>query len=323
MAYNEQTGVVLNAQNVTRFFKKGSVQALSGVSLSISAGQIHALLGPNGAGKTTFIKICSTLLSPNTGDVHIGDIDAIAHPYEARKKLGIALGGDLGFYPRASAHENLVFFADVLGVPRRQTAARVADSLEKVGLTADAERKVGTFSRGMVQRLHIARAILNKPRILLLDEPTNGLDPDISFSVRGLIRDVAAEGVGILLTSHQLAEVEELADTISIIQGGKITMRGDISQIRHLGGVSTVSVATLDPQDKALADKLLEVTKDVARVETRAHAGKWRVNIFWSTSPTEQMLADLAKHLGSYTSSLYTRPATLEEAYLSLLSEAS
>ncbi|MCI7306092.1 MAG: ABC transporter ATP-binding protein [Trueperella sp.] len=323
MTHSVDSGVVLDAIDVSRHFDRGAVQALKGVSLSIQTGQIHALLGPNGAGKTTLVKICSTLLLPTSGQIYVGGIDAIRSPYEARKSLGIVLGGDLGFYPRASARENLCFFADIQGVPGRERNAQVAKVLEKVALSADAERKVGTFSRGMVQRLHIARALMNEPALLLLDEPTNGLDPDIAHLVRGLIRTLADDGVGVLLTSHQLAEVEELSDTISIIQDGRITMRGDVAQIAHAGGVTDVSVLMLDPQDKDLAEGISRVLPGLVRVETRAHGGKWRVNIFWSETPSGQTLAELSGYLGNYAGRLFTRPTTLEEAYLSVLSLAS
>ncbi len=317
-----ESGVVLDAENVTRFFKKGQVQALNGVSLSIRSSQVHALLGPNGAGKTTLIKICSTLLLPTSGDVCIGGVDAIRHPYKARKMLGIVLGGELGFYPRANARDNLAFFADIQGVPGRLRDSRVEEVLAQVGLLEAAERKVGTYSRGMIQRLHIARALTHKPSVLLLDEPTNGLDPDIAYSVRGLIRALADDGVGILLTSHQLGEVEELAGTISVIQQGRITMTGDVSQIAERGGVGAVSVFTVNPQDKQLAETTALRLTGVARVETRAHASKWRVSIFWPSAPTQQTLRTLAEYLGEYADTLYTRQATLEEAYLSLLNEA-
>ena len=145
------------------------------MSLDISAGQIYALLGPNGAGKTTTVRMCATLLTPTSGSVVVDSIDAVRQPERARARLGLVLGGELGFYPRATARDNLLFFADLQslnGADRRQS---VEAALERVSLADAGDRNTGAFSRGMLQRLHIARAILGRPRCSCLMSRRLGL----------------------------------------------------------------------------------------------------------------------------------------------------
>ena len=127
-------------------------------------------------GKQRLCQMCATLLTPTSGTVRIDGVDALAHPQRARESLGLALGGDTGFYPRASARDNLLFFADLAGVSARKRRTQVASALERVDLADVAAKKVQGFSRGMKQRLHIGRALLGEPKLLLLDEPTSGLD---------------------------------------------------------------------------------------------------------------------------------------------------
>lgn len=206
----------------------------------INPGEIVGLLGPNGAGKTTTVRMCATLLTPTSGRVFVDGIDAVAHPSAARRRTGLVLGGDAGFYSRASARKNLLFFADVAGVRTGDRRKRVADALAAVSLTDRANDPVRDFSRGMKQRLHIARALLGRPSLLLLDEPTTGLDPQIAVEIRALIRSLADDGAGILLTSHHLGEVEQLADRVQVIAQGREIAAGTVAEIAAASGSATL-----------------------------------------------------------------------------------
>lgn len=232
--------LVLDAAQLSRVFGKGenAFTAVDRVSLRVSSGEIHALLGPNGAGKTTTVQMCSTLLTPTGGSLTVNGIDAIADPQRARRHVGLALGGENGFYPRASARDNLLFFADVAGVSGRTRRHEVEHALARVELTDAATRPVQEFSRGMKQRLHIARALLGSPALLLLDEPTNGLDPDIALTVRALIRSLANEGTAILLTSHLLGEIEDLAHTITVLGAGSVAVSGNLEDVAAHAGIA-------------------------------------------------------------------------------------
>ena len=320
------TEAVLEAEHLARTFDRGRFQAVADVSLRVRAGQVHALLGPNGAGKTTTVRMCATLLLPTSGSVRVDGVDAVAHPRRARRRLGLVLGGDLGFYPRASARQNLLFFADLQGVARGDRASAVDGALERVGLSDAADRRASALSRGMRQRLHLARALLGRPRLLLLDEPTNGLDPDISLQVRQTVAEVAASGVGVLLTSHTMPEIEELADTISVIGAGRIEVRGTVADVARHAGVLAVTTLTLPGRAAGLDEELRGVLGRGVVVTQRPSSSNWALTVSWPVDGGQQAVdagrralsALLERHGLGEPDDLLTRPASLEQAYLAL-----
>ena len=260
---------VLEAVRLVRLLGREGFPAVRDVSLRVLPGRIHALLGPNGAGKSTTVRMCATLLRPTSGSVAVDGVDAVAHPERARARVGLVLGGDLGFYPRASARDNLLFFADLQGLSHRERRRAVDRALERVDLADYGAMKVGGYSRGMRQRLHLARAILADPALLLLDEPTAGLDPDVSLHVRDLVRELAAQGVGVLLTSHSMPEVEELADVISVIGDGRIVTRGGVQDVVEAAGVRATTTFTLPASASDAAERLREALGPAAEVAQR------------------------------------------------------
>ncbi len=320
------TEAVLEAEHLARTFDRGRFQAVADVSLRVRAGQVHALLGPNGAGKTTTVRMCATLLLPTSGSVRVDGVDAVAHPRRARRRLGLVLGGDLGFYPRASVRQNLLFFADLQGVARGDRASAVDGALERVGLSDAADRRASALSRGMRQRLHLARALLGRPRLLLLDEPTNGLDPDISLQVRQTVAEIAASGVGVLLTSHTMPEIEELADTISVIGAGRIEVRGTVADVARHAGVLAVTTLTLPGRAAGLDEELRGVLGRGVVVTQRPSSSNWALTVSWPVDGGQQAVdagrralsALLERHGLGEPDDLLTRPASLEQAYLAL-----
>ena len=324
---------ILDAAQLCRTFGKGehAFTAVDNVSLSISSGEIHALLGPNGAGKTTIVQMCATLLTPTSGTVRIDGVDAIAHPQRARASLGLALGGDTGFYPRASARDNLLFFADLAGVSARKRRTQVASALERVGLADVAAKKVQEFSRGMKQRLHIARALLGEPKLLLLDEPTNGLDPDISLTIRQLIRSLADDGTAILLTSHLLGEIEELAHRVTVIGAGRVAVSGTVADVAAHAGISATTVGRVGANAGPVLQELTRSLGDAGTLLLTPRGSEWEITVYWnersvlqgphpfSTEHAEALLTRiLTEREVQMLTPLYTRPATLEEAYLAM-----
>lgn len=206
----------------------GYTVVLRGVSLRIPEGQTVVLLGPNGAGKTTLLRILATLLKPSAGRVRIGGFDLAKNPHRVRHLLGYVSHQPL-LYPDLSARENLRFFARLYGMSRADV--RIDELLETVGLARRADDLVRTFSRGMVQRLTIARALLHNPPILLLDEPDTGLDPHAAAMLAALLRDVAGSGRTILLTTHNLARGVDFADRVLVLAGGKIVADEPAAQL--------------------------------------------------------------------------------------------
>ena len=212
--------------------KNQKFQALDDVSFTIDQGEILALLGPNGAGKTTTVSIIGGYLLPTSGQVILNGRDFTT----ARKRpsIGVSFGGDLGFYRNATAKQNLQFFADLAKVPFRKQKTEIQRVLSIVELDNVANKKVGKFSKGMTQRLHIARSLLNSPSLLLLDEPTSGLDVEIAQSVQKTIKKLADSGISILLTSHTMSEVEKLAKNVVILGAGKVFFTGTVSAVLGL-----------------------------------------------------------------------------------------
>lgn len=201
----------------------GRVQALDGVSLTVAPGEIVALLGPNGAGKSTLMRIIATTVLPDSGQVFVQGRDAIAHPADARRALGIALGDERSWYWRLSGRRNLEFFAALYGFARRPAAERVTDLLEKVGLTAAADLRFDGYSTGMKMRLSLARALLPSPPVLLLDEPTRSLDPVAAASFRAQVIELRRErNIAVLYTTHDLHEAAAIASRVVVLARGQV-----------------------------------------------------------------------------------------------------
>ena len=218
-------------------------EALRGVDLEVDTGEIFGLRGPNGAGKTTLTKILSTLLHPTSGTARVLGLDVVHDTARIRPRIGLVLGGERGLYNRVSARENLRYFADLYGVPIERRDRRITQVLDRVGLTEAADRRVEEYSRGMKQKLHLARGILHEPEMLFLDEPTIGLDPKSARETRKLVRGLVADGVTIFLTTHYMFEAEELCQRIAILSRGRIVARDTIGGLRKLvGGDRTLEV---------------------------------------------------------------------------------
>ena len=320
MASFDENLLLLRASRLVRSFgkKDKTFVAVEDVSLDVGAGQVHGLLGPNGAGKTTTVRMCATLLAPTSGEVWVEGIDAVRHPERARSRLGLVLGGELGFYPRATARDNLLFFADLQGLDARRRQSSVMDALERVGLAEAASRKTAELSRGMRQRLHLARALLGSPSLLLLDEPTIGLDPDVALQVRDLVRELAQRGTGVLLTSHSMPDV------ISVIGAGRIVVRGGVGDVSAFAGVSATTTFTLLARHGDAVEAIRGRLGSRATVDQRASSARWAVTVYWAAEAADTTDADervrqvLAEAGVGVPSDLVTRPASLEEAYLAL-----
>lgn len=229
--------------------------ALDDVSFDIKEGEIVALLGPNGAGKTTIVSIIGGYLLPTSGQVIINGEDVIKT--RSRDNIGVSFGGDLGFYGRATAKQNMSFFADLAKIPHRKQKAEIEHVLDIVNLKDDMNKKVQFFSKGMKQRMHIARALLGNPQLLLLDEPTDGLDVEIATNIRNVVKNLAQSGISILLTSHMMSEVEALSDQIVLLGAGKIHAKGTVEDIVEMSKVKRIDrPATLEESYLALAPQL-------------------------------------------------------------------
>jgi ABC-2 type transport system ATP-binding protein len=220
-----------------------TVAAVDAVDLRIRPAEIFGLLGPNGAGKSTTVRMIATLLTPTAGTVRINGIDAVAQPTEARRRLGVVLGGERSVYWKLTGRDNLRYFGALHDIPRRQLPERIAQVLADVELTERADDYVERYSTGMRQRLAIARALLARPPVLLLDEPTSGLDPQSALHLRDHVRRLRAKGHTALLTTHDMEEAEQLCDRIAIIDHGRIVAMGTMAELRRrIGATRTARV---------------------------------------------------------------------------------
>lgn len=316
---------VLDIQSVSRTFDKGKFTAVENVSLEIQQGKIHSLIGPNGAGKTTLVKMVATILRPSSGRILINGYDTESHIFLARKSMGLVLGGDLGFYPRATAEQNLRFFADIADVETKKIKNEVQRVLEYVELTEWATARVNTFSRGMKQRLHIARSLMGDPALLLLDEPTTGLDPDVALTIRILIKNLSQSGKSILLTSHTMSEIEGLSTNISVIGAGKIHYTGELNDVIKRAGVSATTRATIRAEDMKIIDNIRKLPQ-VKDIRTLPAGGHWDVTIIWAGKiSTEEANTIVHRNFERENANppldLASRVANLEDAYLSMAKE--
>jgi ABC-2 type transport system ATP-binding protein len=215
----------VEAIDLTRTFhprKGNAVTALDNLNLVIPAGEVHGLLGPNGAGKTTLVKLLTTVLIPSSGHARVCGHDVVNEARQVRPLIGIVFGGERGLYTRLTARQNLEYWASLYRLPGRSIKPRASQLLERVGLAERADQRVETFSRGMKQRVHLARGMIAGARVLFLDEPTNGMDPIAALEFRSLIGEIRAEGTTILLATHDMAEAETLCDRVTLIDKGRV-----------------------------------------------------------------------------------------------------
>lgn len=224
-------------QSKSGFFKRNSEikEAVTDISFEIGRGEIFGLLGPNGAGKTTTMKVLTTLLLPSSGSVEIFGLDINKNRKIIQQRINFIYGGERSLYWRLSARDNLLYFCDLYNIETKLIAERVQSLLTLVGLEQYADKKVETFSKGMKQRLQIARSLINDPDIIFMDEPTIGLDPTASKLLHDIILMLKSKGKTIVLTTHYMKEAEMLCDRIAFINEGKIlcidTPKGHIANI--------------------------------------------------------------------------------------------
>ena len=212
--------------------KKEIVEAVRGISFTVSKGEIFGLLGQNGAGKTTTIKMLTTLLAPTSGVCKVFGYDSFGQEKQIRRRINFIFGGEMGVYRRLSGRDNLRYFANLYLLDIETRERRINEILELVELTDAADRLAETYSKGMIQRLQIARGLINDPEILFMDEPTVGLDPLGARMLRDIIRKLRDEGKTVLLTTHYLPEAEELCDRMVILDHGEIVARGTPAEIK-------------------------------------------------------------------------------------------
>jgi ABC-2 type transport system ATP-binding protein len=307
----------------TGIFRRRSVEieAVRGVSFQIGEGELFGLLGPNGAGKTTTIKMLITLLIPTSGTARVLGLDVVRDAREVRKRIGYVFGGERGLYERLSAYDNLRYFAELYGVPPREQRPRIAELLELVGLAGREKERVEGYSRGMRQRLHIARGLLHDPPVVFLDEPTIGVDPVGARELRATIASLTETGKTVLLTTHYMFEADSLCDRIAVINRGQIVAEGTPRDLKSIVADRTV----VEIETFGIAEATVERLRQAAgvtsiSVEERDQAQVLHVQSAKGLELTQTMLAMLD---GTTVGRVAAREPTLEDAYVALVDAAS
>jgi ABC-2 type transport system ATP-binding protein len=291
--------------------KRPAVHALSHVSFHVPPGTVLGLLGPNGAGKTTCARIISTLLLPTSGRVLVSGADVVASPRAARQACGVTFGGEQGLYPRLTGTQNLAYFATMERIPPRQADRRIGELLARVGLADKASARVETYSRGMKQRLHIARALLTDPPVIVLDEPSAGLDAEAAWELRALVREAAGDARAVLLTTHDMHEAEALCHRLVVLQNGSVRYSGDV------GGLVNGDLAILEV--RAAPDWAGDLRALPGYRRSEVGPGTLRIH---TTAPAEAA-SSLTALVSGLDEMVSVRKPTLEEAYLELVAGTS
>lgn len=248
---------IIDIQNLKKSYKKRKsneiIEAVKGISLKVKKGEVIGILGPNGAGKTTTIKMMCGLLLPNEGSVIINGINMEKNRLKALRHISAVLEGNRNLYWRLTVRENMEYFSGNRGMSKKEISARIDDLLDRLNLTEKSNEMVNSLSRGMQQKLSIAIAILSDTEIIFLDEPTLGLDVEISYEIRKLLKEIAKEyNKTILLSSHDMPVVQEICERVIIINKGRIVTDDSVSNLLSLFDTKAYSFtlgATLPEED--------------------------------------------------------------------------
>jgi len=293
------------------------VVAVEDISFDIKSGELFGLLGPNGAGKTTTVKMLATLLIPTNGTASILGYDVVKDAHEVRKHIGFIFGGERGLYWRLSGIDNLRYFASLYGVEPEVSKKRIPFLLDLVGLEGRGNERVEGYSRGMKQRLHVARTLLHDPEVLFLDEPTIGLDPVGARDFRQVIRNLQSESKTILLTTHYMFEADSLCQRVAVIDKGVIVALDSPSELKkHVSDLSVIEIETFGTS-REIVDRLRALSfVDALHVQENEQ----RQMLLVQTARGAEAVPDVMNTLnGTRVGRVIVREPTLEDAYVRLV----
>jgi len=296
---------------------KRKVVAVKDVSFDLGYGEIFGLVGPNGAGKTTTIKMLTTMLIPTSGRATILGLDLEKDVTRIRERVGIVLGGERGLYTRVSAIDNMNYFADLYGVPPAVRDQRVKQLLQFWGLWERAKDRVETYSKGMKQRLHLARGLINDPELIFMDEPTIGLDPEIARDMRNLIKELSEKGKTILLSTHYMFEADELCRRVAVIRSGEIAALDTPSGLKKYVKDSNV----VEVEGFGITDAEISRFRAIPEVlSVSGDMGESKQVLKIQTPKGSELIAEIQEILkNARIYNIKIKEPTLEDAYLRLV----
>lgn len=308
------TAIAISTENLSRDF--GTVRAVDNLSLEVPRGIVFGFLGPNGSGKTTTIRLLLGLLEPTEGRAEVLGFDTLEHSHEVRQRTG-ALLEHPGLYERLSAEDNLEFYGRVWRLPTARRRSRIKELLSNLGLWQRRHESVGRWSRGMKQKLAVARAMLHCPPLIFLDEPTAGLDPVAAAALRDDLQEmVAREGVTVFLTTHNLVEAEKLCHQTGVIRQGKLLAVGHPDQLRSQAGGPRIEIV-----GRGFTQKLLDGLRSQPLVSSAQIQGD-RLTIILHKQTSAAPLVSMLVHAGVQIEEVRKGSASLEEVFLTLMQQA-
>ena len=308
---------LIQARGLTKVYKSksGPVFALDGLDIGVPQGTVTALLGPNGAGKTTAVKVLTTLIKANAGTASIDGIDVAARPKDVRRIIGVS-GQYAAVDENLTGIENLRMVGKLYHLPTDQARRRAAELIEQFDLADAGNRPVKGYSGGMRRRLDLAGALVNNPRVLFLDEPTTGLDPRSRLALWDVIKSLVAGGTTLLLTTQYLEEADQLADTVAVIDGGKVIAEGTSDQLKARIGGHRVAVALVEGFDSGTAKEIL-ARYGSGEVHTASDGRALEVAVTEGPSALQRVLRDLEAE-GIELHDAGIRRPTLDDVFLKL-----
>ena len=311
----------ITAEGLVKIYRtrRAEVRALDGVDLEVEEGTVLGLLGPNGAGKTTTVRILATLLRPDAGHATVAGFDVVKQAHQLRSVIGLS-GQYAAVDENLTARENLWMFGRLYQLSSGDSRQRTGALLEQFDLGDAADRVVKTYSGGMRRRLDLASALIGRPRLLFLDEPTTGLDPRGRLGMWDVIRTLVRDGTTLLLTTQYLEEADELADTIAVVDHGKIIARGTSDELKSQVGGERIEVVVHDRAHLALAEEIL----------ARDGSGQWVLDqhtrkLTVPTSGGAAKLIEVVRDLGVAgveIDDIALRRPTMDDVFLALTGQA-
>ncbi|WP_097014258.1 ABC transporter ATP-binding protein [Anaerocolumna aminovalerica] len=302
---------MLQIRNLTK--KYGKFTALDNLNLTIDQGQIFGFVGPNGAGKTTTMKIIAGLLRPDSGQVYLDGIEQKEHIKAFKERIGY-MPDFFGVYDNLKAKEYMEFYASIYGIEGEQSRKLSLELMDLVGLSDKADSYVDSLSRGMKQRLCLARSLIHNPEFLILDEPASGLDPRARYDMKEIIKELNKRGKTILISSHILPELAQMCTNIGIIENGKMMVTGTVEEIMTTRGMASPLVMRfVNGQEKAI--KILKENELVDNITIRDNS----VSILFKGNEEEEamLLTDMIKN-GAYVNYFSREESDLESLFIQI-----
>ena len=302
---------MIEINSLTKGF--GKITALNELNLNVKKGELLGIIGPNGAGKTTAIRIISCILHPDQGQVRVGGYDVLKNPLEIKSMIGY-LPEEPNLYERFKAYDLLKYFGELYGVPKDRLDSRIEELLELVGMSNRAQDRINTFSKGLRQRIGIARALVHDPEIIIFDEPTMGLDPATAITIREFIGGLKGKKT-IILCTHYMDEADSLCDRVAILNQGQILDMGTPEELKSRIHGDLILKIDLKYPDK-ISESDFSFVRSLEGIENVSLNGK---ELDVSLNSREN-ISKIIEHLGSNVLAVNTKEPTLEDVFIKTMS---